>query len=448
MKSAFAVAALHSGAGKTTITLSILAALRKRGYAVQPFKTGPDFIDPMHHEIITGRPSHNLDTWMIPEVENRRIFAAACADADIAALEGVMGLFDGVDGKRPDGSTEHLARTLGLPVLLIVDARSMARSAAAIVKGAVDFVPELKIAGIIWNRVGSPSHRRILDEAVASAIGLPPVLGSFHRHEGISLGERHLGLVTPDDSDLPSDWADKLAALAEEAVDLDGLIRLTAAETPPLGPKPPRPATRRKIAVARDAAYCFYYQRNLEIIRELGGETVFFSPLEGDAIPRECDALYLGGGYPELHAERISANAAFIDGIRRLYAENAPIYGECGGFMTLCRSVDAGNGIKVPMADIFPADAVMGNRLNRLGYRELTGRPGSPVEGMAARGHEFHYSSISEMPESVARIYDVKNSRGEGLKAEGYRLGNTTGGYMHLHFSSNREFIAKLLGLS
>lgn len=446
MKSRFVIAALHSGAGKTTITLGIMAALRARGLVVQSFKVGPDFIDPMHHETMTGRTSHNLDTWMIPEMSNREIYANHAADADVTIVEGVMGLFDGIDGKRPDGSTEHLARLLSLPVVLVVDARSMARSAAAIVNGAVSFVPELTIAGIIWNRVGSAAHRRILDEAVATA-GLPPVLGAFGRHEGISLGERHLGLVTPDDSSLPADWTGKLSELTRNSVDLDALLAITTG-APPAKPLPRKPAARKRVvAVALDRAFCFYYEENLRILEELGCRLVYFRPAEGDGVPQDAQAVYLGGGYPELHAAKISSNEAFIGGLRSSHKRGLPIYAECGGFMALCDSLDTGDGIRVPMAGIFPAQAVMGRRLHRLGYRELTGKVGSPVEGLTARGHEFHYSSVGEMPTEIERIYRVSTARGEPLPDEGYRIGSTTGGYMHLHFASNTDFIARLFNL-
>lgn len=446
MRAAFAIAAPHSGAGKTTITLAIMAALRARGLKVQSFKTGPDFIDPMHHALVTGRVSHNLDTWMIPEAANREIFARACKSADVAVVEGVMGLFDGVDGRRPDGSTEHLARTLGLPVVLVVDARSMARSAGAIVKGAVEFSPGLKIAGVIWNRVGSPAHRRILDEAVEAA-GLPPVLGAFGRHEGVSLGERHLGLVTPEDSDLPKDWAGKLADLAAASVDLDLLLSRTVFDGPGFADAgTARPPRRKKIAVARDRAFCFYYAENLRILESLGAEILEFSPVEGDGVPPGADALYLGGGYPELHARRLSENTAFMAGIRDMHARELPIYAECGGFMSLCRSIETGDSAKVEMAGIFTADAVMGKRLARLGYREVTGKAGTPLSGLSARGHEFHYSSVSDMPEGVERAYRVANARGEPLPDEGYRIGATLGGYNHLHFASNPLFAEKIFG--
>lgn len=444
MKSAFVLAAPHSGAGKTTVTLALLAALKARGPAVQAFKCGPDYIDPLHHAKVTLRPSHNLDTWMLGNEEVKRIFHARSQDADVSVVEGVMGLFDGASGVAPEGSTGDLAATLGLPVVLIIDARSMARSAAALVKGFVEFDPALKIAGIIWNRVGSPSHRRILDEACTQA-NLPPVLGCFHRDETLSLGERHLGLVTPDDANLPPHWVAHLARTAEKAVEIDLLLALTASNDPAQGRTAPATKTTGTIAVARDRAFCFYYEENFTMLEELGAKLLFFSPAEGDRVPEEADSLYLGGGYPELHAERLSRNEAFLDSIRAHHALQKPIYAECGGFMTLCRSI-AVDGRATPMAGLFPADTVMGSKMARLGYREVSGVCGG-VAGLTARGHEFHYSTVREMPLSVPRAFCLRNARGEELEPEGYLAGSALGGYVHLHFRSNPRMVQALFRL-
>ncbi len=458
IKSGFVVAAPSSGSGKTTVTLSLLAALKKRGLTVQPFKTGPDYIDPSHHARVTGTNSYNLDTWMLSAEVNRRVLDRFAAPADVCVVEGVMGLFDGVDGVRPDGSTGYLASQLGLPVVLVVDARSMARSAAALVKGFTDFDPSLNFAGVIWNRVGSPTHRRILDEALA-ACGGPRVLGAYGREEGISMPERHLGLVTPEEMELPADWTGRLARLAEESVDIDALLKATAmapistAAMPTAMPAaasttvPAAAKSVRKIAVARDRAFCFYYEENFTLLRELGAELIFFKPTEGDSVPPEADALYLGGGYPELHAEMISKNTAFIDGIRRMHAERKPIYAECGGFMTLCSSMETPDGEHFEMAGLFPAKVRMQTRGFRLGYREVTGTGKNPAAGLVVRGHEFHYSKIEEMSDEVERGWAVRNARGEAMASEGYLAGTTLGGYMHLHFGSNPKAAAKIFGL-
>ncbi len=447
MKSAFVVAAPWSGSGKTTVTLGIVAALEARGLRVQTFKVGPDYIDPAHHARVTGRPSHNLDTWMIPPRANRRIFHGA--GADVGVVEGVMGLYDGVDGARGDGSTAHLARLLGLPVVLVVDARSMARSAAALVRGFASFTPRVRLTGVIWNRVGSPSHRRVLDEALAAA-GLPPTLGCLPREPGVALPERHLGLVTPGEAPLPGDWVERLGRWAEAHIDLGALLERTP---PPPGP-PSRPARQRpggasrRIAVARDAAFCFCYEENLRILEAAGARIVHFSPLAGDGLPPGIDGLYLGGGYPEVHAGRLARNRAFLDGIRDAHGRGMPVYAECGGFMVLCRELEDLDGTRHPMAGVFPAAVRMRRNRFRLGYREVrvAGIPG--MEGLTARGHEFHYSDLEAPPPDTDRVYRVSNARGEPLEPEGYRRGSALGGYIHLHFASCPELPLRWLGLS
>ncbi|PLX38953.1 MAG: cobyrinate a,c-diamide synthase [Deltaproteobacteria bacterium] len=445
MKSAFVIAAPSSGSGKTTITLSILAALRKRGVRVQPFKTGPDYIDTAHHALVTGMKGENLDTWMLPKEMNEAIFSNAMAHAEVGVVEGVMGLFDGVDGKRDVGSTSSLAALLGLPVILVVDARSMARSAAALVSGFVNFSSELNFAGVIWNRVGSPTHLKILDEALEAA-NLPHSLGAFGRRDDIAIPSRHLGLVTPEDMQFKDSFLTDLALLAEESVDIDKLLDATPVEVTVKSDQV-KSTGNYKVALPRDRAYSFYYEENLRQIMKLGGELLLFAPTEGEALPTEADAVYLGGGYPELNAEKISENKGFIEGLRNFHRLGKPIYGECGGFMTLCEEVEDPSGRRWPMAGLFPTRARMTERGFRLGYREVEGKPGSSLAGLSARGHEFHYSRIEKMPDDVKRLFKVKNARGESLEDEGYNVGSATGGYIHLAFGSNPEALKQLLGL-
>ncbi|GAB6062058.1 cobyrinate a,c-diamide synthase [Deferrisoma palaeochoriense] len=446
MQSAFVIAAPWSGSGKTTVTLGLLSALRARGLAVQAFKAGPDYIDPAHHARVTGRPSVNLDTWMIPRATNRRLFWRAAEGADVAVVEGVMGLFDGVDGRRPEGATAHLARVLGLPVVLVVDARSMARSAAALVRGFASFPPRVPIVGVIWNRVGSPSHRRILDEALADA-GLPTSLGALPRSPEVALPERHLGLVTPEDAPAPEGWAEALGRWVEAQVDVDRLLDRTPPPPPRQGaaPRPKRPT--RTIAVARDAAFCFYYDENLRILERSGARIAFFRPLDGDGVPEEADALYLGGGYPEVHAERLAANEAFRSGVRAFHAAGKPIYAECGGFMALCDRLRTPEGRTFRMAGVFAAEARMRQSRFHLGYREVVveGVPG--LDGLTARGHEFHYSELAAPPAGAEAVYRVRNARGEDLGREGYRVGSALAGYIHLHFASCPELPLRWFGL-
>jgi cobyrinic acid a,c-diamide synthase len=383
---------------------------------------------------------------MLPAEVNREIYAEAAADADVAVVEGVMGLYDGVDGRRPEGSSAHLARLLDLPVVLVVDARAAARSAAALVHGFATFDTSLRFAGVIWNRVGSPSHERILDEALAHA-NLPPSFGAIPRDEAVTLPERHLGLTTPDDAESPQELPESLAHLADNHLDLDTLLRNTRSS---VSARSPQTETRRKglrIGVPQDAAYCFYYERNLQVLEAGGAQVVKFRPLEGDGIPPGLTGLYLGGGYPEVHAERLSQNTAFLDGVRELHECGIPIYAECGGFMTLCREVEDLAGRRHRMAGVFPTIARMNVRSFRLGYREVRVEGVSRMRGVVARGHEFHYSHIDPMPESISRVYQTTSARGETLAPEGFFLGNTLAGYIHLHFGSSPDFPLRFFGM-
>lgn len=435
---ALMVAAPASGSGKTSLALGLMAAFRRRGMRVAPFKVGPDYIDPGHHESLCGRPSHNLDGWMCGQQQVRNIFAAAGAEADIALIEGVMGLFDGISGKSEEGSSAEIAKWLGVPVLLVVDARSQARSIAALVKGFNDFDPGLRIVGVIANRVGSERHRQLLQEALETTPGLPPLLGCLPRCENVALPERHLGLVTADDHAAEADFATQLADWVEAHLDLDRLTALAAstvassAAEPPVDRKDKR-MCKVRIGVARDRAFCFYYPQNLQLLERAGAELVPFSPLEDQSLPTGLNGLYLGGGYPELYAEQLAANRGLLEQIRDLAEAELPIYAECGGFMALCRSLDGHL-----MAGLFPLEVRMLDRRKALGYRsvELLDETLLGPAGTWARGHEFHYSEVAD-DETLPRCYKVGRRDGEPLGVEGYRYRNVIGSYVHLHFGSN-----------
>jgi len=298
---ALVVAGTHSGVGKTTITLGLLYALRRRGLRVQPFKVGPDFIDPGHHAQVAGCLSHNLDGWMLSPAANLAIFQRHVQGAEVAVVEGVMGLFDGFAGDSEDGSTAQMAKWLKLPVLLVVDARAMARSVAALVQGFAHFDPELNLAGVVLNRIGGPTHRRYLEQALAP-LGQVRYFGALPREAALAIPERHLGLTTADDYPLTPDYLEHLADLLEAHLHLDDLLNtlppipLPPPQTPAFAPKSVR------LGVARDRAFCFYYPENLELLEQFGAELVFFSPLMDQHLPDNLDGLYLGGGYPELFA--------------------------------------------------------------------------------------------------------------------------------------------------
>ena len=314
-----------------------MAALLRRGLIVAPFKVGPDFIDPGYHRLVTGRPSINLDGWMCRDAFVGGTFARHAAGADVAVIEGVMGLFDGISGASDEGSTAQVARLIGAPVILVVDARSQARSAAALVKGFAEFDARLWLAGVIFNNVGSDNHARMLREAVTSLPADIPVFGCIPRDEQVTIPSRHLGLVTAEDNPLTPDFLVHLADMVERCLDLDGL--LMAVQGVSVTPRCPAEAPQGEIrlAVARDAAFCFVYDDNLRLLREAGTEICAFSPLVDGQLPGDISGIYLPGGYPELFAERLAANEPMKEEIRIAIEAGMPVYAECGGFIYLTR---------------------------------------------------------------------------------------------------------------
>ncbi|HBT96289.1 MAG TPA: cobyrinate a,c-diamide synthase [Desulfobulbaceae bacterium] len=449
---AFVVAGVASGCGKTTVTLGLMAACVARGLRVMPFKCGPDFIDPGLHRLVTGRISVNLDLWMMGETAVRHSFHHRMQDAGIGIVEGVMGMFDG-----GPSSCGMLAAFLGLPVILVVDVRSMAESAAAVVKGFESFHPGVSLAGVILNRIGSERHLRLATDSIQRHCQTE-VMGHLPRTLEFSIPSRHLGLLTSDEAPISPENIGRLAAAVEKYIDLDAIWRLAqpkrqsmAAPVPTPSPgaarhplpqegerksvhMPGTPTSRLcRIAVARDQAFCFHYEDNFELLRRAGAELVFFSPLNDKFLPENICGIYLGGGYPELHAAALSVNTAMRDSIRQFAANNGVIYAECGGFMYLCQGI-AYDGQNHPMLGLYPVWARMNKTRAALGYREAISTAstcfGPP--GTRLRGHEFHYSEITPMPEHISRVYQFDNGH-----REGYSLGNILGGYLHLHFASN-----------
>lgn len=437
------IAGTASGVGKTTVTLGLLEAYRRRGLRVQAFKVGPDFIDPGFHERATGRTSYNLDAWMCGRHHALATLARRTADADLAIVEGMMGCFDGVGATSDDGSTAQVAKWLGAPVVLVVDAGGQARSAAAAVRGFERFDPALRVAAVIANRVGGEAHARMVREAIAATCDAVPV-GAVARDDTLGLPERHLGLVTALEGPLSAGRLARLGEVIEASVDLDRLLALARPPAPGDGvrgapewagdacPEPPR----CRIGVARDAAFQFYYADNLDLLRAAGAELVFWSPLS-EGVP-DVEALYLGGGYPELHARALAANGAARRGVAGLAAAGAPIYAECGGLMYLAESLEGMDGVPHPMVGVLPARVRMGPGRLTLGYRQVRLTAATPlgIAGAVARGHEFHVSGLEDVPASVARAYGLGPHGGEE-RAEGYLVGRTLMSYVHLHFASN-----------
>jgi cobyrinic acid a,c-diamide synthase len=454
------IAAPMSGSGKTTVTLGIMECLKRKGLAVAPFKVGPDFIDPGWHRLVTGHPSVNLDGWMCPEKFVRETFALHTQGADIAVVEGVMGLFDGIDGLSEAGSTAQVAKILASPVILVVDAKSQARSAAALVQGFARFDSQVQIAGVIFNNVGSANHARILREAMETSLPEVKVLGCIPRDESLRIPSRHLGLVTAEENPLPAEFLDSLASVISEHLNLDGLVSLSSSASRgqvytfdnilvKCVDLTPAKMTPVKIAVARDQAFCFVYEDNLRLLREAGAEIVEFSPLVDLRLPQDIGGIYLPGGYPELFATTLSANRSMIGEIRAAIESGMPVYAECGGFIYLTRGVrsqeNAGDALSgcmepIPLVGIFPVATRMLPRRKALGYREALIREDSILgpAGTVARGHEFHYSEMEEMPKEVERLYQVRKN-GNPIGIEGYRYRNCLASYLHLHFGSCPE---------
>ena len=404
------------------------------------FKVGPDFIDPGHHGRILGSPSINLDGWMLDRKTNRDRFFRRAAGADIAVVEGVMGLYDGYDGKTEDGSTAQIAKWLGIPVLLVADARHMARSAAALVLGFERFDPAVSFVGVVFNRLGSERHLAYLREAL-EASGCMPCIGGLLRSDDLGIPERHLGLLTADEFGRQQGQLDRLADTIEAALDIDGLLQhLPEVRAEAIGPVSEWVGGRVRIAVARDEAFCFYYPDNLELLEANGAEIAFFSPLTDDELPEGTCGVYIGGGYPEMFGERLSQNERMRKAICNASLSGIPLYAECGGFMYLCREIIDQEGRIYPMCGCFSASVRMLGRLKSLGYREVhliedtcIGKPGDIL-----RGHEFHYSELIEEPDAM-RVYRISDRSGAVQRTEGYRVRRTLGSYIHLLFASHPD---------
>jgi len=439
---AILLAGTSSGSGKTTITLGLLAALRNMGLTVQPFKCGPDFIDSGLHQLACGRVSRNLDLWMMGEAQVRETFAAN--EADISVIEGVMGMFDG-----QDSSSAALAKNLGVPVVLILDVRSAAESVAAVLKGFETLMPEVAPVAVILNRVASPRHLELVSGAIRRHCRAE-ILGHLPQNIDFVMPARHLGLFTGEEQPISPEALDTLAATIQAQVNLERLLELAAgAALPPAKDVPARHGVpvQARIGVARDRAFCFYYEDNFDLLRAAGAELVFFSPLEDQDLPAGLHGLYLGGGYPELYARELSGNLGMRQAISDWAQSGRPLYAECGGFMYLTEGIVGEDVGVLPMAGVFPVTARMQKKRASLGYREVRLEKDcffGPA-GTALRGHEFHYSVIDAMPDHIERVYAVNSSVNGDDSREGYRYNNVLGGYLHLHFGYNPQMAVEFV---
>lgn len=422
MTKAVLIAGTHSGVGKTTVAMGIMASLTNRKYKVQPYKVGPDYIDPTHHTAICGTPSRNLDTYMMGVDCVRDTFARTSFNADISVIEGVMGLFDGVDSTEI-ASSAHVAKTLDIPVILVVNVHGMSRSAAAIVKGFSEYDRQVNVAGVILNQVGSERHARLLRDALTDI----PILGTLPRNKDITVPSRHLGLhmASEQESDI-----NVLAEFIEANIDLDAVISVANTYRAPEYAKQPDNSTKPdvKIGVALDSAFCFYYQDMFDSIRKHGAQIEFFSPLKGE-LP-DVDGIYFGGGYPELNITQLEKSKT-TRALKQLAADGMPIYGECGGLQYLCSSYEI-EDVTYRMADVFPAQTRQTNKLQALGYTEARVRNGMTFVSGTIRGHEFHYS-LTECARDSKFAYEMMRGKGIENGMDGIFEHNSMASYMHAH---------------
>jgi cobyrinic acid a,c-diamide synthase len=435
------VAGTHSGAGKTTVASGLMAALTARGYRVAPFKVGPDFIDPSYHALAAGRPGRNLDAFLSGPELIGPLFAHGARGADVAVVEGVMGLFDGKSGGGEFASTAHVAKLLRAPVLLVVDAGAMARSAAAMVHGYATFDPELRVAGVILNRVGSPTHERMLREAI-EPLSIP-VLGALRRDAGISTPDRHLGLVPVAERRNEAQKAlDAVGEVIACSCDLAGIVCLAASTDPlpakPWSPESPEPSAVR-VAVASGPAFSFVYEENLELLRGAGAEIVAFDPTSDEDLPKGTDALYLGGGFPETFAEALSENELLKEQVRDFACSGRPVIAECGGLLYLCRRLDGRN-----MCGVLDAEARMTDRLS-LGYREARALTDSSLAAgeTFVRGHEFHYSAVEPQAGTLPEASPAWEFLGRG--EDGFVVDGVHASYLHTHWAATPEVPRRLV---
>ncbi len=446
----FVLAAPSSGSGKTTLAVGLMSAFSER-LTVQAYKVGPDYIDPGYHAAATGRPSRNLDTWMIPPERVKESFARSAVSADLCIIEGVMGLFDGYDGRSEAGSTAEVAKLLSAPVVLVIDAHSMARSVGAVALGFRQFDPQLNLAGVILNNVASAAHAQWVTEAVQS-VG-SSVLGCVPRSQNLAVPERHLGLYMAGERMAATQtFIETAKEVVRQNMDLSALEAL--ARTAPkielrslIIPEGNLTSGDVRIGVARDEAFCFYYEDNFDLLREAGAELVFFSPLHDPDLPPALSGLYLGGGYPELYAAQLAENAPMRAALKSAIESGMPTYAECGGLMSLAETFVDGAGVAYPMLGVLPGFTRLTGQL-KMGYREVVALQSTPLlgKGETARGHEFHYSEWIRPAGNDACAYAIQPRRGGESQPEGFAKDNLLASYVHLHFASNphlaRNFVS------
>ncbi len=454
----FMIAGTHSGVGKTTITTGIMAALAEEGFRVQPYKVGPDYIDPSYHTMATGNRSRNLDAWILDEDTVKEIFVKSASKSDIAVVEGVMGVFDGSSGTVDMGSSAHIAKLIDCPVVLIVDVRAMARSAAALVAGFQNFDPALHIAGVILNRIGSERHLRLVTEAIETYCSIP-VVGHVKKNARLELPSRHLGLVPTVEGGELAQMVTSLAGEIKDGIDIDKLTEIarSASDIPgdtaadlsrALISRTDQCPKDVRIGIAWDEAFSFYYQDSLEALEEKGAQLVPFSPLHDQALPRDIDGLYIGGGFPEIFIRELSQNTALMREIKLAGTQGMPVFAECGGLMYIAREIVDFDGNRYQMVGLVPGSCIMEKKLVGMGYVEAESLSDNilAAKGKKARGHEFHYSRIEPGKNSYFKYaYRLVRNRYREPVLDGYVDGNILATYVHHHFASDPELAERYI---
>lgn len=441
------IAGTHSGVGKTTIVTGILAVLKQRGLTVQSYKVGPDYIDPGYHQLASGKVAHNLDTWLIPTDKLVPIFTKTALGNDIVIVEGVMGLYDG--GRTGVSSTAAIAKLLKAPVILVIDAKSVGESAAAIALGFKMYDQEVNLAGVIINRLGSTNHQNMICEAL-DKIKIP-VLGCIYRSEALYMPERHLGLTPVTEHDAQS-MISHLQEKISAQIDIDELLKIAhhssnISTTPEVTNNHPSLLNVR-IGVAQDEAFSFYYPESLDLLKTLGAEIIPFSPIKDTKLP-QVDGLIFGGGFPEMFVNELTNNKAMHESIRQACQEGIPLYAECGGFMYLTKQIIDFNGQEHDMVGVIPAKCNMESKLQTVGYVEATALTDSVLcaAGDVLRGHEFHFSQMTNdnTPEPFPWAFEFKKTRTGEVYTGGYAYKNIVASYLHMHFAGNEQNALRFL---
>jgi cobyrinic acid a,c-diamide synthase len=439
------IAAPHSHAGKTTITLALMAALAQRGLQVAPFKVGPDYIDPQLHQRAAGRPSYNLDTYMVAADRVRETFTRVARAADIAVIEGVMGLFDGSSPTSRAGSTAEVAELLQAPIVLVIDAAGMAASVGAMIRGFNTYDPAVHIAGVILNRLGGVGHYRYLLPAIERE-GVA-ILGYLPQTPHVKIPERHLGLLPAAEEDRVTPLLDQLVGLVEQHIDLDHILSLAQTAPPlalPAPPQAPPLSPRLRIAWAQDEAFHFAYQENRDRLMAAGADLIPFRPLHDAALPEAIDGIWIVGGFPELFAAQLAANQPMHTALRTAAHQGLPIYAECGGFMYLCEWLEDQQGRRHAQVGLIPGGTRMTDKLQQFGYAEATFLQETffGPAGTTVRGHRFHYSIYEPGSASPDCAYRITRTRTQETDQEGFYNANTNhvlGTYFHLHLGSQPQ---------